>query len=393
MKKLIMKMSVLLCTLSLLFFAATNTLLAQKTSHAENEKVIKLDSKILNEERTVTVYLPKNYDTSSDKYPVVYLLDGKWNAEHTVNAYKFLASQGSIPKTIIVAVHNVDRNRDFSPTHVEKIPTSGGADKFLDFMSDELAKHMNTNFKTSGFDVLIGHSFGGTFAAHALLTKPEAFDSYIAISPYLHFADNYLIEKAKTTLTSEYASTKQFYMTVGDEPKYFAALDEFKSLVTEKCGDAVNLSYVKMEDENHKTIPYVSVFKGLRSTFSDYSLDKDTFMAGLEAMDKHFAMVSEKYGTTVHTPEFTVNKLGYWYLNEKEVDKAISVFTENTKRFPKSANVYDSLGEAYENNDQIELAAKNYKMACELGEKNNDKNLDIYKKNCERVQSQLSMQK
>ena len=55
--------------------------------------------------------------------------------------------------------------------------------------------------------------------------------------------------------------------------------------------------------------------------------------------------------------------LGYNYLQKEDVKNAINVFEENVKRYPKSANVYDSMGEAYENNNQFKLAAKNYQKA------------------------------
>lgn len=40
-----------------------------------------------------------------------------------------------MPQTIVVAIKNIDRNKDFLPTYVELQPTSGGADKFLIFIS------------------------------------------------------------------------------------------------------------------------------------------------------------------------------------------------------------------------------------------------------------------
>ena len=55
------------------------------------------------------------------------------------------------------------------------------------------------------------------------------------------------------------------------------------------------------------------------------------------------------------------------------------------KRYPKSANVYDSLGEAYENYGKPEQAAESYQKAVSLGEKNGDANLPVYKANLERV--------
>ena len=141
-----------------------------------------------------------------------------------------------------------------------------------------------------------------------------------------------------------------------------------------------------MEEEDHGSIPYLSLFNGLRFTFSEWRLPQDKFAAGLEEIDKHYQYVSEKYGSEIETPEITINFLGYNYLQNNEIEKAISVFLENVKRYPESANVYDSLGEAYENDNQIKLAEKNYQKACELGKASDDPNLPVYKRNLERVQ-------
>ena len=45
--------------------------------------------------------------------------------------------------------------------------------------------------------------------------------------------------------------------------------------------------------------------------------------------------------------ENELNQYGYTLLGQKQYDKAIEVFVLNTQRHPKSANVWDSLGEAY----------------------------------------------
>lgn len=379
---------ILLLNVAMLF--AFNLLLAQNKSISFGAEEITLNSEVLNEQRIISVYLPEFYETTKQNYPVIYLLDGRTHFQHAIGAVSFLAKHGQMPESIIVSIHNVDRNRDFSPVNVEKIPTSGGADKFLNFLSDELAVYMNKNYRTSEFSLLVGHSFGGTFAVHSLLTKPEVFDAYVAISPYLHFAESYLVKQAETELKSAYKNKKHFYMTVGDEPKYFEPLQKFASLVAEKSSDAINFEYQKMMDENHGSIPYISLYKGVQYAFADWQLSKETFKEGLAAIDKHYKQVSLKYGSEITTPEKVINKLGYSYIWEQDYESAVSVLLENTKRFPNSANVYDSLGEAYENSDENSLAAENYKKACELGKKNNDKNLAVYKKNYERVSLKLS---
>ena len=120
--------------------------------------------------------------------------------------------------------------------------------------------------------------------------------------------------------------------------------------------------------------------------YSDWKLDPEVFKEGLAAIDKHYKKVSKKYDYEIAAPENTINQLGYTYLANNDFDDAIAVFKENVERFPKSANVYDSLGEAYEKAGQDDLAESNYKKAVEIATKKEHPNLNIYKKNLERVQ-------
>jgi predicted alpha/beta superfamily hydrolase len=345
-----------------------------------------INSEILKEERKLVIYLPDDYHTSENHYPVLYLLDGGTHFHHATGAVNFLSQYGKIPDMIVVSVINVDRNRDFSPVHDESIPTSGGAEKFLGFMSEELIPSLDSDYRTTGFNVLMGHSFGGTFAVYALLTKPEVFDAYIAISPYLQFADNYLVKESMVSLRPYEKSRKYFYMTVGDEPDYFDPLEAFSSTLEQKTAGTVTFKYVKMPSEDHASVPYISLFKGIRFIFSDWQLPREKFAEGLEAIDAHYAKVSAAYGQKVETPENVINLLGYTYLRNDQIDTAITVFSENVKRYPGSANVYDSLGEAYEKNSQFKLAGKNYQKAYDLGRISDDPNTGIYKRNLERVQ-------
>ena len=351
---------------------------------------VKIKSKVLDEDRTMYVYLPQSYGLSNSKYPVMYLLDGGWHFHHTSGIVQFLSAQALMPETIVVAIINVDRNRDFSPTHVDNLPTSGGAEKFMSFLTDELIPYIEKNYRAQQFNVLVGHSFGGTFATYSLLTNPQIFNAYIAISPYLMFDDNLLVKKAKTQLKSKYDNV-QFYMTLGDEPNYFEALKKFSQTVKTKSPEGFEFSYIQMKDENHGSIPHLSIYKGLEFIYKDWQLPKEKFMKGLSAIDDHYKFISGKYGFNIEVPEATINQLGYYYLQQKgDQEKAIEVFKENAKRFPASANVYDSLGEAYEKSGQNEKAETNYRKAVELAEKENHPYLKIFKENLLRIQQVIA---
>lgn len=64
--------------------------------------------------------------------------------------------------------------------------------------------------------------------------------------------------------------------------------------------------------------------------------------------------------------ENELNNYGYQLLNNKQMDMAIDVLKINTQRHPKSANTWDSLGEAYFLNGDKKNAAANFKKSLSL---------------------------
>lgn len=348
-----------------------------------------IHSKILNEDREILVSVPDNYNESNKKHSVLYVLDGKTNFEYVVSAVNYLSERDLMPPMIVVAILNVDRYCDFTPIFIDRMSTSGGGKEFHNFIEKELFEFINKKYKTSDYNVLMGHTLGGTFATYSLLEFPDVFDAYIVVSPELDFADNYLIEQAKLKLKSEYSHPKSFYLTVGDEPQYFKIFDKFSKIVAKYSGDAINYSFVKMENEDRRTVPYLSVFNGLRFIFSDWELPKDVLKEGLAAVDKYYKNLSEKYGIDITTPEYTINYLGYNHIRSENFDKAIDVFKENVKRYPNSPNVYDSLGEAYEKSGQFQLAKDNYQKAYDLSVKQEDRYLLYFKANLDRMTKKL----
>ena len=77
-----------------------------------------------------------------------------------------------------------------------------------------------------------------------------------------------------------------------------------------------------------------------------------------------------KTRSRIRLNENQVNRLGYWLLGKRKFKEAISVFKMNVEDFPNSANVYDSLGEAYMVAGDKAQALKNYQKSLELDPKN-----------------------
>ena len=68
--------------------------------------------------------------------------------------------------------------------------------------------------------------------------------------------------------------------------------------------------------------------------------------------------------------EFDINKAGYALLAQKKYKEAIEIFKLNVKLYPKSSNVYDSLGEAYMVSGDKKNAIENYEKSIQLDPEN-----------------------
>jgi tetratricopeptide (TPR) repeat protein len=69
--------------------------------------------------------------------------------------------------------------------------------------------------------------------------------------------------------------------------------------------------------------------------------------------------------------ENELNLYGYQLMGNGQIDKAIEMLTLNTKRFPKSANCFDSLGEAFVTKGDKKNAILNFKKSLSMNPPDN----------------------
>ena len=136
---------------SILFFVLLFFRYSQAKAQDQVSQVDSLYSQILKEQRKLRIVFPKNYDsTSTNKYEIVYCLDDI--ADFLSMEWGMLQWEGFIPKNMImVGITNpkpngIDmRDRDFTPTKTSDI--SGGAEKFLSFIKNELTPYVSMKYK------------------------------------------------------------------------------------------------------------------------------------------------------------------------------------------------------------------------------------------------------
>lgn len=366
------------------------------------ERVV-IKSQVLGEERTVLVRTPPGYARGGgERFPVLYMTDGDAHMQHTAATVSFLARNARMPEMIIVGVTNTDRTRDLTPTRVEQLaenpnarfPTSGGADKFLKFIETELIPLVESKYRTQPFRALAGHSFGGLFALHVMFTRPELFNSYIAVSPSLQWDNFLLIERAKEFFKARKEYGRTLFTSLGNEPGDIGdAFGLFQDVLRKQQTKGFVWEAVRYEDEDHGSVVLRSHYAGLRKVFDGWQFPRDpntvAVAGGLKGIEEHYRKLSSRLGYAVPVPEALMNQVGYQLLGQGNAEEAVAAFKLNVERYPGSANVYDSLGEAYERTGRPELARANYEKAHALGVQTGDPNVQIFKTNLDRVAAQV----
>ena len=155
-------------------------------------QLLHLTSAIVGQEYDLYVNLPRGYEDTIKRFPVIFVLDGQWDFSLAQALYGEQHFDGFVPAAIVIGItwggvnpnHDSLRARDFTPTNSKQLPQSGGAPKCLKFIKDELIPCIDSKFRTTeNGRTLIGSSFGGLFTLYAMFHETGTFDRYVLTSP------------------------------------------------------------------------------------------------------------------------------------------------------------------------------------------------------------------
>ncbi len=180
-------------------------------------------------------------------WPVLYLLDGNllFPTAHSLARLAGHTQQRlelTLPPPVVVAIGHVDeqllhdpaRNEDYTPPATDLSDTGdrsgrpqGGGDRFLDFIAQELKPLVESRLPIDrDRQTLIGHSYGGLLALHALFTRADAFHTYVAGSPSIWWNHGWILGErdaflatganAGNSMANTTVSTRRLLITVGE---------------------------------------------------------------------------------------------------------------------------------------------------------------------------------
>ncbi|KAJ6023916.1 siderophore esterase [Penicillium herquei] len=159
--------------------------------------------------------------------PIIYLVDGNSMFLTATESAWRRGYSSRFNSGIIVAIgyplegklYDIERrNLDLTPPSETPVPGHGGADGFLDFIEKSVKPAVKSRFPQISFqrEALFGHSYGGLFALHALFTRPDYFDCFMASSPSIWWNGRCILDEAKkfleeTSLVGERVPSVMFF--------------------------------------------------------------------------------------------------------------------------------------------------------------------------------------
>lgn len=244
-----------------------------------------LHSDIVGVDFVIHISLPVDYYRSDTTYyPVLFSTDADRVFGMVSNIVYVLSFPGhEIPKLVVVGIgykikgleeYAAYRNRDLLPTkdpeadkewdtlitklsgREDIVSKSGGAEKFLQFIREELIPFIESNYRVKQDDrALIGYSYGGIFTLYALFTSPETFQRYYAGSASLEWDNKVIFSYEK-----KYADTHKdlpitLFMSFGslEEKPYIADMYEMAARLESRKYPNLRLKTHMFNDETHSS--------------------------------------------------------------------------------------------------------------------------------------------
>jgi len=312
-----------------------------------------LYSRVLGEERTLLIGLPKGYDETAITYPVLYVLYGgqvRGYFAEAVHIVDRLQEAGLIPQLIIVGVKNIDRYRDNLP--VGRRGEDGGAENFLRFFTDELIPFIDASYRTKDFRLLVGPQAGASFGLYALMEHPGLFSVNVLTNPFWNQSvREYLLTRSELFFRRDEPLKSFFFIRAGTRDDNEATLEYLEKLVAaveegRRTGFTLILDQ-PAEGEADPAIPPPGLREGLKEFFKEYSLPEEVEIAGLEDIEAYYQALSRDYGYEIDIPERTLIMQADDLQRKLRSDEAEAIYEYVVTRYPHNLDSYMRLAEMH----------------------------------------------
>jgi predicted alpha/beta superfamily hydrolase len=295
MKKIQFLLLLLLC----FFTAAAQTI---ENGNLIIGKVDSIQSKFLNANRKIWIYLPSSARKKPYKkqhYPIVYLLDAESHFTSVTGMIQQLSEVNGnklVPEMIVIGIPNTNRSLDLTPTNALTGPdgktypnfkNSGGGEKFVAFIEKELKPHIDSLYAPSSHQTIIGHSFGGLTVLNIMVNHPDLFNHYIAIDPSMWWDSRKLLNETKIALRNKKFEGKQLFVGVANTMPagmdtstaitdtsgatgHIRAILALNEAIKNRPENGLQYGYKYYNDDDHSSVPLIAEYDALHFLYKGY---------------------------------------------------------------------------------------------------------------------------
>lgn len=237
-------------------------------------RIERIASARLGEEREIWISLPDRYDETSNAYPVLYMMDADFNFNSgVIGGLRQAALLGEMPDFIVVGIKNTDRSKDIFPeeiTYADGSKDGGRADRYLDFIREELVPRVEKGYRTEKSRVLYGTSNTGFTAVYGMLRDPGLADSCVAASATLRVPS--FLAKRDQMIRDCKGGPHRLILVMGerDYPTIISGNGELKEKVDTLAPEGLSCRLAVIRGGGH--VPADSLLEGLRLLFEGWKI-------------------------------------------------------------------------------------------------------------------------
>jgi len=216
----------------------------------------------LNRSRRIWVYLPKTYQTSKKRYPVIYMQDGQnlfneqtagfgeWGVDECLDSLQLQTGK----EAIIVGIdHGGDKRlNEYNPYDHEKYGKGEGK-LYVDFLVQTLKPLIDKKYRTqpaANSTFIAGSSMGGLISAYAAIAYPSVFGGSGIFSPSFWIAPQIYTDAEKAV----WNNVPRFYCYAGqkESANLIAEMDRFLTILGQKPKMQTRRSVYPLGQHNEK---------------------------------------------------------------------------------------------------------------------------------------------
>ncbi|WP_317173148.1 alpha/beta hydrolase [Flavobacterium soyangense] len=176
----------------------------------------------LNKTRKIWALLPHDYDSTNERYPVMYLQDAQnlFNEEAQYGNWEIdkklaVMSEYKIGKIIIIAIEHAEKDRIKEYNVGKTVLGKGQGKKYIRFVTETLKPFVDSNFRTKKereYTGIGGSSMGGLVSIFSGLRNPEVYGKLMIFSPSL-----WVVPKLKIDSELKATDDTKIYLYAGGD--------------------------------------------------------------------------------------------------------------------------------------------------------------------------------